>query len=366
MTTNEQTKHTVERELSDWRSNLKNRLSFPEATLTALVSTRFRYVLWVLLALSVIGILKFGFQDAGSYYGYEAGSLFRPERYVDTAWTASFGDAYGFTAADINGHLSSMRLASLPGVLGCGVVLIGTVALTFWAGLGTVISNTVWETLFKADGRLQKYFLDCYRFDHPAAPAKPDLDDVALYAWQYVFSAGCDAGVPGTVIDAEMVQQMRTFLGDVKLCGGYLALNGLRVVSSPMRLVALLPAISVCAPTVAAPDALRPKTAVDADNTVAEAEAKSPVPREKDVDAGSGESACPNSETGTDDAADATVSESDGEDARERPKPEGAAVRFCPQCGRQLPGEAKFCPRCGASLGGSRETHTAKPEDTIG
>ena len=158
MGTAEQRNQRIKQELENWGSDFRNRLSVPEIALTALLYTRFRYVLWALFAASVLGILWFGLQDVGSYYGYEAGSLFRPEHYVDTAWTATFGDSYGFSAADINRELSAMRLANLPGVLGCGVVLLASAALTFWVGLGALLAGGVWEALFKMEPSVQRFY----------------------------------------------------------------------------------------------------------------------------------------------------------------------------------------------------------------
>ena len=227
MGTAEQRNQRIKQELENWGSDFRNRLSVPEIALTALLYTRFRYVLWALFAASVLGILWFGLQDVGSYYGYEAGSLFRPEHYVDTAWTATFGDSYGFSAADINRELSAMRLANLPGVLGCGVVLLASAALTFWVGLGALLAGGVWEALFKMEPSVQRFFLERYRIDHPTESGRPAIEDVARYAWQYVCDKRCDTGIPGTVIDAEMVYELRKFLAQEKLFGGYLALNGL-------------------------------------------------------------------------------------------------------------------------------------------
>lgn len=345
MGTAEQRNQRIKQELENWGSDFRNRLSVPEIALTALLYTRFRYVLWALFAVSVLGILWFGLQDVGSYYGYEAGSLFRPEHYVDTAWTATFGDSYGFSAADINRELSAMRLANLPGVLGCGVVLLASAALTFWVGLGALLAGGVWEALFKMEPSVQRFFLERYRIDHPTESGRPAIEDVARYAWQYVCDKRCDTGIPGTVIDAEMVYELRKFLAQEKLFGGYLALNGLRATKAPVHLEPLLPWISVRTPTIADTASAGAQHAQQVAPAI-QAPVSPPAPQGQGAAAASTPSAPKEPLAPTVATEDAGAKEIE---APVQPEAQEAGARFCPQCGTRFPDGAKFCPQCGTS-----------------
>lgn len=355
-----------EQSAAEFQKNVKGL----QPVLNTLKTARYRYVLLVLIVASLAGVLWFGFKDAGSYYGYTAGSLFRPDRYVETAVTEYFGEWQGLTADEVNRQVSSMRLANLPGVLGCGAVLAATAVFSWWAGLGLMLAQIVVKIVFDMSADTRSFFVQRYRADHPAAPKTLELSSVVLYTWRYVFDPGSDNGVAGTLLDAEMVQGMREALADIKVSGGYLLANGLWVDGNPARLRPALSFISLDPVTVAgASQDVRDAGAVP----VAPSSAPAPVQGEgrasEAAQSAAAEKIASGSVPATASAQETTATPS----AAPEPVPVAAPAvrRFCAQCGAKLPDDARFCPRCGtprdtASVPRPSDKHTAAPAKDAG
>ena len=335
-----------------------------EPIFNTLQTARYRYVLLVVIVASLAGLLWFGFKDAGSYYGYTAGSLFRPDRYAETAATEYFGEWQGLTADEVNRQVSSMRLANLPGALGCGAVLAAAGVFSWWAGLGFALARTVVKSVFDLSADTRSFFVRRYRADHPAAPGNPKFSNVMLYTLRYVFDPACDNGVADTLLDAEMVGYMRKALGDVKVSGGYLLANGLWLSGSPARLRPALSFIGLDPITVAhasrhAEDAGAPPAAQESATAPAEDADSAPAGPQPDApekDASGSASAsvpakgAPALSAASEPAAPAAAasqSVAPAETASEPAAPVAAVRRFCAQCGAKLPDGARFCPRCG-------------------
>ena len=152
-------------------------------------------------------------------------------------------------------------------------------------------------------------------------------------------------GIPGTVIDAEMVYELRKFLAQEKLFGGYLALNGLRATKAPVHLEPLLPWISVRTPTIADTASAGAQHAQQVAPAI-QAPVSPPAPQGQGAAAASTPSAPKEPLAPTVATEDAGAKEIE---APVQPEAQEAGARFCPQCGTRFPDGAKFCPQCGTS-----------------
>ncbi|MDF7664882.1 hypothetical protein [Bifidobacterium sp. ESL0745] len=73
------------------------------------VSVKYAKLLAILAVVFVIGALIAGFSNAGSYAGYDAGSVFDPKTYHETGVTKMFGSDIGMSAQSLNDHLDQLR-----------------------------------------------------------------------------------------------------------------------------------------------------------------------------------------------------------------------------------------------------------------
>lgn len=291
-----------------------------KATSEAFKSVRFRWVLYVVVVLGVVGFLVAGFGDAGSYAGYTAGSLFRPDLWASSSSTTRYyyddyyTDRYGLTDKDVNERLDALRYARIPGLVLSIVVAVAGAGGIVLNGMGAVAVAEVWKEFF-SDERTHQYFLDRYAYDHPGKPV-PGSNELALYACVYTLDPACAHGVPGTMLNEGNVSVVREMFtasevpAVVKLgLNLYLWLDGLRLSGTPASLVPLFSGISA------------PHATVVLAEPVAVAQAGLVGPPQVAAQAGEATGSVP-------------------------------PPRFCPHCGSKLPPGARFCPVCGAGLSG--------------
>ena len=255
---------------------------------------RFRYVIWALTALSIVCLVYFGTKNAGSYAGYDAGSLYQPQSYVDTWYTETFGDASGMTDDELNDYLGGMRNKNLPGVIFGVVSLVASLGIAYLAGEGWVRNVGLAAATLEHTQPAREFFSAAYANDS-AYQAADRLDKgSSLGLGQYAVLAMClpdaDNGLPGSTIDADGVAETRRDLDNI-YGKTYLALEGLKL-SAEGHVEPLLGAVSVTLPSLGA-RAASPATAVTPTQT--------------------------------------------------------SAHWFCPKCGTQIPGTANFCPKCGTA-----------------
>lgn len=255
---------------------------------------RFRYVIWALTALAIICIAFFGTKNAGSYAGYDAGSLFEPESYVDTWYTETFGDASGMTDDELNDYLGGMRNKNLPGVIFGGVILVASLGVAYLAGEGWVRNVGLSAATLEHSKPSFDFFSAAYANDKAYQAADHIEKGSSLSLGQYAVLAMClpaaDSGIPGSTIDAAGVAETRRDLNDV-YGKTYLALEGLTL-DAQGHVKPLISSVSSSLPQIGFPAAAR--TAAPVATAAAE-----PAPW------------------------------------------------FCPKCGTKVIGTAKFCPKCG-------------------
>lgn len=93
---------------------------------------KYRWLLWIPLVVSLIGMLVSGFSNAGSYAGYSAGSVFKPDEYEDNPNSRIFGSNIGISAQVLNRHLNNLRARNL--------LLFALFALLFVAALFLMVT----------------------------------------------------------------------------------------------------------------------------------------------------------------------------------------------------------------------------------
>lgn len=82
-----------------------------------LFGVRKRWVFWVAIPVTALLTLRIGFKDAGSYWGYSAGSILSPDRYQETFGSLIYGDGSGLSASQLNKLLGEMRGENMPAFL---------------------------------------------------------------------------------------------------------------------------------------------------------------------------------------------------------------------------------------------------------
>lgn len=293
-----------------------------------------RAVFWAVLAVGIGCLLFFGFKDAGTYQGYEAGSLLRPERYEDTEWTALFGDRYGLKADDLNAQVASMRAANLPGAVAGGAIAVACAAAAYAVGAGMArTAGVVARAVQLMDGELLDYLVASCKRDRPAYSYRDDCaGGPPLELGEYtVLLAGqpwADGGISGTPVESEMVADIRGDLDDI-WGKAYLRALGMKLDWNG-HIIPLTARARAKTPTH--PDEM-PHPDTEAIQDHAPNETASTLPN-------------------------ATASRDTAAVPAEAPRD---AV-FCPQCGAELPAAARFCRRCGTSLERSAR-RTASPLD---
>lgn len=255
---------------------------------------RLRYAIWALTAVSIVCLVYFGTKNAGSYAGYEAGSLYQPQSYVDTWYTETFGDASGMTDDELNDYLGGMRAKNLPGVIVGVVGLVASLGVAYLAGEGWVRNVGLAAATLEHTRPAWEFFSAAYAND-ATYQAKDHLErGSSVSLGQYAVLAMClpeaDNGLPGSTIDAAGVAETRHDLDNV-YGKAYLALEGLRL-DAEGHVGPLLDAVSVTLPSLNVHEA-------------------SP-------------------------AGDVTPAQA-------------SAPWFCPTCGTKLPGTTNFCPKCGTA-----------------
>ncbi len=287
---------------------------------------RFRFVIWGLIVLSVVGVIHFASKNAGSYMTYDAGSIVQPKSYVDTWYTSRYGDVSGMTDSELNGHLFMMRMANMPGLLLCAGATLGLMVLFVSAGEGYLKNAGLAGRVLQVSEPSRLFFVGEYEREHGVGSAtsleQDGLIGLGNYVVEYMGQPGADGGIPGTPVDALSVEDARRRLKDFD-GRAYLLLNGLKLDAGD-HIVPLFSGLPVVLP--------QPQGAYR-DEPVRDAAASSgPVP----VVQGDGAvrlEAC-----------------GDAPEAQGIPTPaasDGSVRPFCGQCGSRLPDHAKFCPRCG-------------------
>ena len=317
---------------------------FREAITIGFTQPRFRWLLWVIAVAGILCASYFGFKNAGSYAGYDAGSILRHSTYVDTWYTETYGDASGMTDTELNNFLGNMRMRNMPGMI-VGIALIaGAAGLAFAAGSGYV--GNVGQTAFilRASKPSRELFQALYDADgqYRKENGSTDADALAVYALLAMCTPAADQGFPGEAVDAEAVRETRKDL-DAPVSKVWLALMGYKL-DEAHHLCSLVPAVDVPLPhppvevlkPAEPPHAQEPVAA--AQESAAEQESAPAAPSPSEL------ASMPNANASQEQGRQTGVAAGDGEDA---PAVNPPVRPFCPKCGTRLPDDARFCPRCG-------------------
>jgi len=141
--------------------------------LVPFVLIRKRWVFWILLPVSLIGFLYFGYKDAGSYRGHTAGSILSPDKWQNIITQSSKAGQ----ARVITDHLEQLRGANAGAFSFFGTLLVLTLILA------VVVSKATRELLvitndFLENDVVKSYLVRQYEMFHGNLPATW-LDDVA-------------------------------------------------------------------------------------------------------------------------------------------------------------------------------------------
>lgn len=237
-------------------------MEFKTYVIAGMMYLKLRYLLWAMVIVGVVGFLIVGNADAGSVGGYEAGSLFSPEHYEDTMWTARYGDSNGWKATDINERLSAMRNRAFPSLAFFGMLAVSATLLAYAAMRG-------WENMKdfieEKEGQIPelKGYLDgvCAR-EAPRRKAEV-LGEVSLAeqdrcfcSVEYLCQPGVDGGLAGTPVSASLVSDAHALVRRKIATKLFLLLNGLRqdaaghIVPLPLPLSFPLPIVDAAGTAV--------------------------------------------------------------------------------------------------------------------
>ncbi|MDF7664884.1 hypothetical protein [Bifidobacterium sp. ESL0745] len=194
--------------------------ALPALIVMPLVTMRYRAVLWVLVAIPIIGVLFFGYKSSGYYQGYAAGSVFDPKTYEETAVTRTFGSDIGLSANELNKRVGMLRSKNL-GMIFVFLAVLLLVAILLLV-LALVMTDVVAEVCakFAVQPQLKTFFIEQYEKDN--GPYSPnDVESkvpikLSLFASEYLLSKERWSVENKPPLETELEQKLSAIMETVK------------------------------------------------------------------------------------------------------------------------------------------------------
>lgn len=193
---------------------------------------KYGLVLFCLLVVAFCGILLFGFIGAGSYDGYDAGSVFRPAEYEEVGHVSFFGVGAGAAADVVNKHIRALRMKNLF-IISLFALLMAVIVI-----MTVLLDRFMADTLgfmgakLSADSALSERMLAKYEERHGKYKRTSAEKNHPLRFWQFVMEFVLSPDCTEEDVDRETATEMWTKLyANLKSPVGrlFMALDGLRL-----------------------------------------------------------------------------------------------------------------------------------------